>query len=83
MSMESVITAAPSRKKYYQIGIMAKAITMVETIISSMKKIKNKDFDCILGLSGGIDSSYLLHLVVKDLILGLLFSMMMLGGIHS
>ena len=39
----------------------------LETIISSMKKeSKNKDFDCILGLSGGIDSSYLLHLVVKE-----------------
>jgi len=39
----------------------------LETIISSMKnESKNKDFDCILGLSGGIDSSYLLHLVVKE-----------------
>ena len=38
----------------------------LEKIISKMKKeSKNKDFDCILGLSGGIDSSYLLHLVVK------------------
>ncbi len=35
-----------------------------------MKKIKydgkNRDFDCLLGLSGGVDSSYLLHLVVKE-----------------
>ena len=34
-----------------------------------IQKIKNssktKDFDCILGLSGGLDSSYMLHLVVK------------------
>ena len=34
------------------------------------EKIKNegkgKDFDCILGLSGGVDSSYLLHVVVKE-----------------
>lgn len=28
---------------------------------------KGKDFDCILGLSGGIDSSYMLHLAVKEL----------------
>ena len=27
---------------------------------------KNKEFDCILGMSGGADSSYLLHLVVKE-----------------
>ena len=33
-------------------------------------KIKNdgrkRDFDCILGLSGGVDSSYMLHLAVKE-----------------
>ncbi|MEP7377726.1 MAG: N-acetyl sugar amidotransferase [Chitinophagaceae bacterium] len=28
---------------------------------------KGKDFDCILGMSGGVDSSYLLHLAVKEL----------------
>jgi len=37
---------------------------------SIMKKIKlsgkGKDFDCILGLSGGVDSSYMLHLAVKE-----------------
>ena len=26
---------------------------------------KNRDFDCIVGMSGGIDSSYLIYLVVK------------------
>jgi N-acetyl sugar amidotransferase len=26
----------------------------------------NRDFDCILGLSGGVDSSYMLHLAVKE-----------------
>ena len=35
-----------------------------------MEKIKlagkGKDFDCILGLSGGVDSSYMLHLAVKE-----------------
>jgi len=33
-------------------------------------KIKNdgkgRDFDCILGLSGGVDSSYMLHIAVKE-----------------
>lgn len=28
---------------------------------------KGRDFDCILGMSGGVDSSYLLHLAVKEL----------------
>jgi N-acetyl sugar amidotransferase len=27
---------------------------------------KGKDFDCILGLSGGVDSSYMLHMAVKE-----------------
>lgn len=27
---------------------------------------KGKEFDCILGMSGGLDSSYMLHLVVKE-----------------
>jgi len=27
---------------------------------------KGKDFDCILGLSGGVDSSYMLHVMVKE-----------------
>ena len=36
-------------------------------IIASVKKSgKNKKYDCILGLSGGLDSSYLLHLAVKE-----------------
>ena len=26
---------------------------------------RNKEFDCILGLSGGVDSSYMLHLAIK------------------
>lgn len=29
-------------------------------------KTKNKEFDSIIGLSGGLDSSYLLHVVVKE-----------------
>lgn len=40
-------------------------------LMNTVKKIKehgkNKEFDCILGLSGGVDSSYLLHLAVKEL----------------
>lgn len=36
-------------------------------IIENIKKEgKGKDFDCILGLSGGVDSSYMLHVAVKE-----------------
>lgn len=39
----------------------------LESTISKIKEDgKNRDFDCILGLSGGVDSSYMLHLVVKE-----------------
>jgi len=35
--------------------------------VSKIKeKTKNKDFDSIIGLSGGLDSSYLLHMAVKE-----------------
>ena len=30
------------------------------------KSGKNKEYDCIIGLSGGVDSSYLLHIAVND-----------------
>ena len=41
---------------------------MLKKIVKKIKKDgKNRDFDCILGLSGGVDSSYLLHLAVKEL----------------
>ena len=40
----------------------------LEKIVSKIKHDgKGKDFDCILGMSGGVDSSYLLHLAVKEL----------------
>jgi len=39
----------------------------LEKIIDKIKKAgKNKEFDSILGLSGGVDSSYMLHLAVKE-----------------
>jgi N-acetyl sugar amidotransferase len=30
------------------------------------KRSKNNEFDCVLGLSGGLDSSYMLHIAVKE-----------------
>ncbi|MBK7107115.1 MAG: N-acetyl sugar amidotransferase [Ignavibacteriae bacterium] len=36
-------------------------------IINEIKsQEKNEEFDCILGLSGGVDSSYMLHLAVSE-----------------
>lgn len=39
---------------------------LAKTIDKVKQDGKNRDFDCILGLSGGVDSSYMLHLVVKE-----------------
>ena len=39
---------------------------LTQQIDSIKQQGKNKDFDCILGLSGGVDSSYMLHLPVKE-----------------
>ncbi len=39
----------------------------LQELITAIKKSgEGKKYDCILGLSGGIDSSYMLHLVVKE-----------------
>lgn len=36
-------------------------------ILQEIKKSgKNKEYDCILGLSGGLDSSYMLHLAITE-----------------
>lgn len=37
-----------------------------EKVTFIKKKAKGKDFDSIMGLSGGLDSSYLLHMAVKE-----------------
>lgn len=39
----------------------------LEAIVAKIKKEgEGKDFDCIMGMSGGADSSYLLHVMVKE-----------------
>ena len=39
----------------------------LKALIEEIKKSgKGKQYDCILGLSGGLDSSYMLHLAVKE-----------------
>ena len=40
----------------------------LKTIVSKIKKAgKGKPYDCLLGLSGGFDSSYMLHFAIKEL----------------
>lgn len=44
-----------------------KGIKDLENLIDKIKKQgKNYDFDCLMGMSGGIDSSYLLYKMVTD-----------------
>jgi len=39
----------------------------LDTIINKIKKDgEGRDFDCIMGMSGGADSSYMLHVMVKE-----------------
>jgi len=39
----------------------------LEKIVAKIKEDgKNRDFDCLMGMSGGADSSYMLHLAVKE-----------------
>jgi len=39
----------------------------LEELVSKIKKEgEGKDFDCLMGMSGGIDSSYLLHVMTKQ-----------------
>jgi N-acetyl sugar amidotransferase len=39
----------------------------LEAIVAQIKRSgKGKDFDCLLGISGGVDSSYMLHIAVKE-----------------
>jgi len=50
---------------HWQIGEPGKAA--LDKIIDKIKTDgKGKEFDCILGISGGVDSSYMLHLAVKE-----------------
>ena len=42
-------------------------LKLKNTVAKIKKDGKNRDFDCILGMSGGVDSSYMLHLAVKEL----------------
>jgi len=39
----------------------------LEKLVAKIKRAgKGKDFDCLMGMSGGIDSSYMLHIMTKE-----------------
>ena len=42
-------------------------IALNEIVVKIKKEGEGKEFDCILGMSGGVDSSYLLHFAVTEL----------------
>ncbi len=39
----------------------------LKNIVKKIKKQSNKDYDCLIGISGGVDSSFLAHYVKKEL----------------
>jgi len=41
-------------------------VELAEIVVKIKQSGKGKDFDCLLGISGGVDSSYMLHIAVKD-----------------
>jgi len=41
-------------------------VTLQNTIEKIKEEGKGKDFDCLLGVSGGVDSSYMLHIAVNE-----------------
>jgi N-acetyl sugar amidotransferase len=52
-------------KQYWQTGANGKRY--LEELVSSIKRDgRGKEFDCIMGLSGGLDSSYMLHKMVTE-----------------
>ena len=38
---------------------------LIKIVKQIKKEGKNRDFDCIMGMSGGVDSSYLLYMMKK------------------
>ena len=53
-----------TKSKIYDFDLRKKEL---ETMITKIKEQgKNDEYDCLLGLSGGLDSSYMLHLAVHE-----------------
>ena len=46
--------------------VRSNSLQMIELIQKVKASGKGKDFDCLMGMSGGIDSSFLLHKMVTE-----------------
>ena len=53
-------------EKKLEIIIRKKNDNYFHKVINEAKKDNNKQFDCIFGISGGLDSSYLLHILIEN-----------------
>jgi N-acetyl sugar amidotransferase len=52
-------------KQLWHTGLIGRA--KLEKVVATIKSVGHgKDYDCIMGLSGGADSSYMLHIMVKE-----------------
>lgn len=50
------------------LGDASERARKMETLVQTLKLAgRGKDYDCIMGLSGGVDSSYLAHFAVREL----------------
>ena len=50
------------------LGSAADRARKLDALVQTLKQAgRGKDYDCIMGLSGGVDSSYLAHFAVRDL----------------
>ena len=68
MLMGYVTTVATLITQSYRTGITQKEMKLLlHRFQKNKKSAKNREFDCIIGLSGGLDSSYAAHVVVKKM----------------
>jgi len=54
-------------EKYHKLSPEAANLKLEQIVDLLRKEGKGKDFDCIMGLSGGVDSSYMAYFVTKKL----------------
>ena len=65
--ISDIYKEAKSAHDFFVENISKRKNYFLETTIYEIKKSKPLgDYNCILGLSGGLDSSYMLHKVVND-----------------
>lgn len=53
-------------QEIYKVGSLESKESLMQQIEDIKKAGKGKKYDCVIGVSGGTDSSYLIHLMVKE-----------------